>query len=116
MENGKPAKKPADPKEAGWVFGGWYTDAACTVAYDFSTPVTKAFTLYAKWTKEEEKKDDFCFDDVKNKKAFYFDAVYWAYNAEPQITNGMDKTHFGPDAGCTRGQIVTFLYRAMEGK
>ena len=28
------------------------------------------------------------------------------------ITNGVDKTHFGPDATCTRGQIVTFLYRA----
>ncbi len=54
----------------------------------------------------------FRFDDVQNDKAFYFESVYWAYNAEPQITNGLDKTHFGPDAGCTRGQVVTFLWRA----
>ena len=29
------------------------------------------------------------------------------------ITNGMDETHFGPDSTCIRGQIVTFLFRAM---
>ena len=36
---------------AGYTFGGWYTDEACTQAYDFSTPVTADLTLYAKWTK-----------------------------------------------------------------
>ncbi len=56
----------------------------------------------------------FRFDDVKNQKAFYFEPVYWAYNANPQITNGLDKSHFGPDAGCTRGQVVTFLWRAAK--
>ncbi|MBR6084818.1 MAG: InlB B-repeat-containing protein, partial [Spirochaetales bacterium] len=29
--------------------GGWFTDAECTVAYDFTTAVTEDFTLYAKW-------------------------------------------------------------------
>ena len=43
--------KPADPTRDGYTFGGWYTDAACTQAYDFSTPVTADLTLYAKWTK-----------------------------------------------------------------
>ncbi len=52
------------------------------------------------------------FDDVQNEKAFYYESVYWAYNTKPQITNGLDKTHFGPDAACTRGQVVTFLWRA----
>ena len=56
--------------------------------------------------------EPFRFDDVKNEKAFYFNPVYWAYEAKPQITNGIDKTHFGPDNGCTRGQVVTFLWRA----
>ncbi len=49
------------------------------------------------------------FVDVK-KDAYYYDAVLWA--VEKGITNGMDATHFAPDATCTRGQIVTFLYRA----
>lgn len=42
--------KPEDPTKRGYTFGGWYTDEACTKAYDFATPVTKDMTLYAKWT------------------------------------------------------------------
>ena len=51
------------------------------------------------------------FVDVKE-GAFYYDPVLWAVNANPQITNGVDDTHFGPDRTCTRGQVVTFLWRA----
>jgi len=50
VEEGKTATKPADPTETGWVFGGWYREAACTNAFDFSTPITGDITLYAKWT------------------------------------------------------------------
>ena len=56
--------------------------------------------------------EPFRFDDVQNEKSFYYNAVYWAYNAEPQITNGITPTTFEPDTGCTRGQVVTFLWRA----
>jgi hypothetical protein len=43
-------------------------------------------------------------------KAFYYDAVLWAVNAG--ITNGMTATTFEPQTTCTRGQIVTFIWRA----
>ena len=43
---------------------------------------------------------------------YYTDAVLWAVSKN--ITNGMDATHFGPDAPCQRGQIVTFLYRDLK--
>ncbi|MSS25359.1 MULTISPECIES: DUF4430 domain-containing protein [unclassified Collinsella] len=43
--------KPADPTREGYTFAGWYTDEACTEAYDFSVAVTADMTLYAKWTK-----------------------------------------------------------------
>lgn len=43
------ATKPADPTRSGYVFAGWYTDEACTAAYDFTKPVTDNITLYAKW-------------------------------------------------------------------
>ena len=43
------ATKPADPTRSGYVFAGWYTDEACTAAYDFTQPVTDNITLYAKW-------------------------------------------------------------------
>lgn len=49
--NGSVAK-PADPTREGYTFGGWYTDEACTKAYDFSAAVTADLTLYAKWTKK----------------------------------------------------------------
>ena len=60
----------------------------------------------------EEKPDEFLFEDVKDPSKFYFDPVYWAFKADPQITNGTDDTHFGPDNACTRGHVVTFLWRA----
>ena len=52
------------------------------------------------------------FSDVKNSDYFY-KAVLWA--VEKGITQGTDKTHFSPNAGCTRAQAVTFLWRA-DGK
>lgn len=45
--------------------------------------------------------------------AYYAKAVAWAI--ENGITNGMTETTFAPDATCTRGQSVTFLYRALKG-
>ncbi len=41
--------KPADPTEAGYTFGGWFTDPACTYPYNFYAKVNSNFTLYAKW-------------------------------------------------------------------
>lgn len=46
--------------------------------------------------------------------SYYADAVNWA--AENGVTKGISETLFGPDGSCTRAQIVTFLYRAYQGK
>ena len=53
------------------------------------------------------------FADVKS-TAYYADAVLWA--VENDITKGTTNTTFSPNADCTRAQIVTFLYRAYQGK
>lgn len=53
------------------------------------------------------------FADVKS-DAYYADAVLWA--VKENITKGTTSTTFSPNAGCTRAQIVTFLYRAYQGK
>ncbi len=50
VKSGDKVSQPADPTADGWIFGGWYTDEACTTAYDFNTPVTSYMILYAKWT------------------------------------------------------------------
>ena len=51
---GQTATKPADPTLENNVFGGWYSDAKFSKSYDFTTPVTGSFTLYAKWVKRIE--------------------------------------------------------------
>lgn len=53
VKEGKAATEPSTkPWCKGYTFVGWYTDAACTKAYDFSAAVTADMTLYAKWTKK----------------------------------------------------------------
>ena len=54
VEKGDILVKPADPTREGFSFGGWYTDAGLTYAYDFATPVTADMTLYAKWEANNE--------------------------------------------------------------
>ena len=43
--------------------------------------------------------------------SYFYEAVKWA--VANGITKGTDATHFSPNATCTRGQVVTFLYRAQ---
>lgn len=50
--SGSTVSKPTDPTREGYTFAGWYTDEACTKAYDFSVAVTADMTLYAKWIKK----------------------------------------------------------------
>lgn len=51
------------------------------------------------------------FADV-DANAYYADAVAWAVSEG--ITSGTSATTFSPDAACTRGQIVTFMYRDAQ--
>ena len=48
------------------------------------------------------------FKDVKKGK-YYYDAVLWA--VKNSITTGISDTKFGVGKDCTRGMVVTFLYR-----
>lgn len=49
MKNGK-LKAPVEPRKRRQIFGGWYKDPACTIAWDYENDkVTEDITLYAKW-------------------------------------------------------------------
>ena len=52
VEDGNKATRPApDPTAEGYVFKGWYTEAAYQNEFDFTnTPINQATTVYAKWT------------------------------------------------------------------
>ena len=56
----------------------------------------------------EPQSSSISFTDVKP-TAYYYKPVMWAL--EKEITKGATSTAFDPDGICTRGQIVTFLYR-----
>ena len=77
-------------------------------------PCTRAQIVTFLWRAagSPEPKTASSFTDVPA-NAYYAKAVAWA--VENGITNGMTETTFAPDATCTRGQSVTFLYRALKG-
>ena len=50
VPGGSVITSPAAPTETGYTFGGWYTEAECLNAFDFTAAVTADTTLYAKWT------------------------------------------------------------------
>ena len=74
--------------------------------YTFTMPDGKV-KVTATFTKADAPTDG--FTDVPA-DAYYADAVKWA--VEKGITNGLTATTFGPNNSCTRGQMVTFLWRA----
>lgn len=59
--------------------------------------------------KPQETKSNPFVDVIKGQ--YYYDAVLWA--AENGITGGTSANTFSPDANCSRGQVVTFLYRMI---
>lgn len=109
VNKGELLVEPTSPTKSGFVFDGWYTDKALTKEYDFKTPVTKSFTLYAKWVAE-------------NKIAKFTDIIVgeWYYDyvktiVEKGLMNGISETEFAPNATLTRGMFVTILHR-VEGE
>ncbi len=74
--------------------------------YTFRMPRGRV-TVEAAFTERAE--ESLVFTDVPA-GAYYRDAVAWA--VENGVTNGTGATTFGPDASCTRAQMVTFLWRA----
>ena len=74
--------------------------------YTFTMPTSK---VEIKVTFMEDNSVLNFFYDVPN-DAYYFEAVKWA--AENGITGGVGNSLFAPNQPCTRGQIVTFLWRA----
>ena len=74
--------------------------------------VTRAQTVTFLWrlAGKPAVETDNPFADV-TEKDYFCAPVLWA--VAEKITNGMDDAHFMPESACTRGQIVTFLYRDL---
>jgi uncharacterized repeat protein (TIGR02543 family) len=105
--------KPADPTKEGYIFDGWFAASDLNAEYNFDTPVTKSFTLYAKWEKDEDggEDDDFPFTDVAE-SAWYYEYIKSVY--ELGLMNGTSDTLFSPAMPVTRGMLVTVLHRMED--
>lgn len=88
------------------------TDGGMGTPFNPDMPYTRANTVQLLWNiaGKPAPTTTVSFTDVPADAA-YAQAVAWA--VERGITNGTSATTFSPDATCTRGQIVTFLYRAL---
>ena len=84
--------------------GKFSPDATCTRAQS----VTFLFRAIGKLVDSKAEFSDVLTD------SYYANAVAWA--VENGVTNGIGDGLFGPDNSCTRAQIVTFLFRANQGK
>ncbi|MBQ6946703.1 MAG: S-layer homology domain-containing protein, partial [Clostridia bacterium] len=94
-----------------WAVENNITAGATKTTFAPKSPCTRGQIAAFLWRAAgcpEPKSGNNPFTDVK-KKDFYYKAVLWA--VENGITAGTTKTTFGPNESCTRGQIVTFLYR-----
>ena len=101
--------------------GDWYADAAAWAyekglvsgtAFGGDTLCTRSMAVTYMWKAAGSPSARAAsFTDV-SAGAEYADAVAWA--VEQGVTAGTSDTTFSPDSVCTRGQIVSFLYRGLE--
>ena len=98
-----------------WAVGKEITDGVSATQFAPYASCTRAQIVTFLWhaAGSPEPKTVSSFTDVPA-NAFYADAVNWA--VANNVTNGTSATTFSPNADCTRAEIVTFLYRAYQGK
>ena len=96
-----------------WAVENGITSGTSATAFspdDFCTRGQVVTFLWRAMGQPEPESNDNPFTDVREKDYFY-KAVLWA--VENGITAGTGEGKFSPKEECTRGQVVTFLWRAM---
>ena len=93
-----------------WAYG---KDMVTGDKFEGNTPCTRSSTVEYLWKNANSPRTEISgtFSDVSNGAGFA-EAVAWA--VKNNVTAGTSATTFSPDDTCTRGQIVTFLSRALE--
>lgn len=94
-----------------WAVEQGITNGTSAATFSPDATVTRGQTAAFLWRVAKQPQVDQTanpFADV-TQDAYYYNAVLWGVAKE--ITNGTSSTTFSPDQGCTRAQIVTFLWR-----
>lgn len=95
-----------------WAVEQGITNGTSATTFSPDATVTRGQTAAFLWRVAKQPQVDQTanpFADVTQNASYYYNAVLWAVAKE--ITNGTSATTFSPDQGCTRAQIVTFLWR-----
>ena len=95
-----------------WAVSEGITTGMSATEFAPDMPCTRAQVVTFLWRDADKPtpSSNQSFSDVAAGQ-YYRDAVLWAVGEG--ITNGMGNNRFAPNDTCTRGQIVTFLYRAF---
>lgn len=94
-----------------WAVENGITSGTTATTFGPSTTCTRAQVATFLWRYSKEDASTLpMFTDVAESD-YYYGAVAWA--VENGVTQGVTETAFQPGNPCTRGQIVTFLYRYM---
>ena len=98
-----------------WAVENGITAGTTATTFSPNNNCTRAQIVTFLWRSQKSPAGDAVnpFTDVAV-EAYYYDAVLWA--VEEGVTAGTTATTFSPNNNCTRAQIVTFLYRALNSK
>uniref|UniRef100_UPI00263233C3 S-layer homology domain-containing protein n=1 Tax=uncultured Dysosmobacter sp. TaxID=2591384 RepID=UPI00263233C3 len=94
-----------------WAVGKGITNGTSATTFSPNQKCTRAQAVMFLWNaagKPEPASNSNPFKDVPTNQ-YYYKAVLWAVGKG--ITSGTSKTEFSPNQGCTRGQIMTFVWR-----
>ena len=128
VNSGGTATKPTpDPIRAGYTFGGWYSDAALTTEYVFTTPVTANITLYAKWAQAAAiPPGSGSMSNFHRTRAYIpgmfsdvVESMWYGYNGDKSVANayeynlmsGYPDATFRPAGNMTLAEAITIAVR-----
>lgn len=97
-----------------WAYQIGLTAGKSDTLFAPDDPCTRGQVMTFLWKCQKNlEKRDIPFKDV-SRSAYYYHPVKWAYHQG--ITTGTSPENFSPNAPCTRGQIVTFLYQCRDNR
>ena len=112
---GEKATQPEAPTRDGYVFAGWYTDAACTEEFTFTAEISADMTLYANWEESAGDTVTVVFSNNYEGAGDYYTQTIntgrrVAKPADPVRTDGYAFIDWYVDAACTQTyNFNTFL-------
>ena len=119
VEAGEKVTAPSTPTNDNYDFVGWYTDAALTTRYEFSSSVTSNITLYAKWelktpatTTPDEEVTEIIFNGetiILSEHALYVNQSLIDSQTGEYAFNSLEECVASTDGGTKDNPVVIYL-------